>query len=231
MKTRARLTYLRLKSLPLTKLKRINDVCRTKLTETSNSTLLEVSGLLVEVDEQPLLTDFNLRLEAGALVEIKGPNGSGKTTLLRYLAGIRRTHKGSIDYLGHRYAYVGQKSGLNAAMTVFENLKWITRNADHDISESDLLSALEDLGIKSRRNTLVGALSAGQVRRCGLASLVVLDANVWLLDEPLTSLDDAAITWLNTSIASHRAQNGAAIIATHTTLGFPDTETVDLNVA
>ena len=192
------------------------------------STLLTVTGLLVEVAERPLLSDFNLKVDAGTLIELKGPNGSGKTTLLRYLAGIRRTHKGTIDYRSHRFAYIGQKPGLNASMTVFENLKWITQNADQNIAESELALALSNLGLKSKRDTPVGALSAGQVRRCGLASLLALDAEIWLLDEPLTSLDDVAIDWLKDAITSHRAGRGAAIVATHATLGLTDTTSIEI---
>ncbi|MCY4095491.1 MAG: heme ABC exporter ATP-binding protein CcmA [Gammaproteobacteria bacterium] len=201
------------------------------MAQVNSSTLLQVSGLEIEVAERPLLTNFNLNVEPGALIEIKGPNGSGKTTLLRHLAGIRRAHKGSIDFRDHSFAYVGQKTGLNVSLTVYENLRWLTRNADRNTSELELIRALSDLGLKSRRDTLVGALSAGQVRRCGLASLLALDANIWLLDEPLTSLDESAIDWLKGAITSQRATNGAAIVATHATLGLPETVTIDLNVS
>ena len=201
------------------------------MTETSTSALLSVAGLLVEVAEQPLLSDFNLQVDPGTLIEIKGPNGSGKTTLLRYLAGIRRAQKGSVDYRDKDFVYVGQKPGLSMSLTVFENLRWITQNADQDISDSDLLIALSVLGLKSRRDTLVGELSAGQVKRCGLASLLALEAKIWLLDEPLTSLDEAAVNWLKNAITAHRADYGAAIVATHTSLGLPDTTTIDLNAS
>lgn len=197
----------------------------------SESAVLTVAGLLVEVAERPLFSDFNLNVLEGALIEIKGPNGSGKTTLLRYLAGIRRARQGSIDFRGHRFAYVGQKTGLNASLTVFENLRWLTQNADQSASEHDLMFALSDLGLKSHRDTPVGALSAGQVRRCGLASLLALDAKIWLLDEPLTSLDESAINWLKHAITSHRNANGAAIVATHASLGLSGNETIDLNAS
>lgn len=201
------------------------------MTQAATSALLSVSGLLVEVAERPLLADFDLEVEAGSLIEIKGPNGSGKTTLLRYLAGIRRAYKGVIDYRGYQFAYVGQKPGLNASLTVFENLKWIAQNANQDISEANLMASLENLGLESKRHTPVGELSAGQVRRCGLASLLALDAEIWLLDEPLTSLDDSAVQWLKESISSHRAAQGAVIVTTHTTLGLPNTATIRLNAS
>lgn len=201
------------------------------MTQANATTLLTVSGLLVEAAERPLLADFNLRVDSGMLIEIKGPNGSGKTTLLRYLAGIRRAHQGALDYRDLDFAYLGQKPGLNASLTVFENLKWLTQNADQDVSDSDFLLALSALGLKSRRDTPVGELSAGQAKRCGLASLLVLDAKIWLLDEPLTSLDEAAVDWLKDTISSHRADDGAAIVATHVSLGLPDTTTIDFNAS
>ena len=201
------------------------------MTDLDEPVLLTVAGLLVEVAERPLLTNFDLKVEEGALIEIKGPNGSGKTTLLRYLAGIRRAHRGTVDYRDQDFVYIGQKPGLNASLTVFENLRWLTQNADHDISDSDLLLALSDLSLKSKRDTLVGALSAGQVKRCGLASLIALNTKIWLLDEPLTSLDEVAVDWLKHAISSHRSDDGAAIVATHASLGLPDTTTIDLNVS
>ena len=183
----------------------------------------------MEVAERPLLTDFNLNIEAGALVEIRGSNGSGKTTLLRHLAGIRRAREGSIVRRDHAFVYVGQKPGLNGALTAYENLQWLTQNADQRVSESDLVLALSELGLSSRRDTPVGELSAGQVRRCGLASLVALKAEIWLLDEPLTSLDESAVIWLKDAISAHRADEGAVIVATHATLALPNTLTIDLN--
>ena len=199
------------------------------MSECSAMPLLTVSALLVEASERPLLVDFNLDVEPGMLIEISGLNGAGKTTLLRYLAGIRRAYRGTIDYHGHGFAYVGQKPGLNSSFTVMENVKWITQNSHQRVAEADLNDVLADLGMKSRRDTPVGSLSAGQIRRCGLACLRVLNAKIWLLDEPLTSLDASGVDWLKESLSTHRARDGAAIVATHSTLNLPDTQFIDLN--
>ncbi len=193
------------------------------------SALLTVSRLDIEVGERALIKTFQLSVEPGMLIEITGPNGCGKTTLLRYLAGIRRVNSGCIDIHNTPYVYIGQKPGLNASMTVYENLAWLTCNANQQVSKGQLLNALDRVGLSKFRDKSVGSLSAGQARRCSLALLLAVKAKLWLLDEPLTALDRTAINWLKRTVTVHRENRGGAIIATHGTLGLPDTTTIDLD--
>ena len=199
------------------------------MSEAPSSILLKVTGLRVEADERPLLSDFDLTLAQGMFVEVRGANGSGKTTLLRYLAGVRRAFIGSIDYFENGFTYIGQKSGLCAVMTVLENLHWLAGNADQKLEDEAARSALEKVELNDARHTLIGALSAGQVRRCALASLVARKSKIWLLDEPLTALDADAVQWLKDEISQHRAQGGAVIAATHSSFELPNTTTIDLS--
>ena len=201
------------------------------LNSPTSTSLLNAINLTVEVAEQPLITDFSMRVETGGLIELKGSNGSGKTTLMRTLAGIRGVSVGAIERASDSFVYLGQKAGLNDSMTSIENLNWYVGLTDQSVAETSLRQALEELGLRSYVNTPVGSLSAGQARRCALARLAVMKCNLWLLDEPLTSLDESAIAWLQSQITIHRTNGGAAVVATHSSLNLEDTTTIDLDAS
>jgi heme exporter protein A len=75
--------------------------------------------------------------------------------------------------------------------------------------------ALERLGLAGREDLPARALSQGQRRRVALARTLVSEASLWVLDEPLTSLDREAAAEIEAIIESHLARGGAALIATH----------------
>ena len=93
------------------------------------------------------------------------------------------------------------------------------------------MEALSQVGLRSCLDTPVGSLSAGQARRCCLARLIAANVPLWLMDEPLTSLDDSGTTWLTDEIAAHTADGGAAVVATHSHLGLPNTVTINLDAS
>lgn len=191
--------------------------------------LLSVSQLAIEVGDRVLCPAFDLHVHSGDLVEIRGTNGSGKTTLLRYLIGTKRSVTAKIQRFEEKFVYVGQQLGLTSSLTTLENLRWFAGINDSRTSDADLKEVLAKVGLHGEDNKPVGALSAGQARRCSLAKLVISDAKLWLLDEPLTSLDDAAAAWLSETIEGHRAGGGAAVVATHLSLGLQNTASISLD--
>lgn len=193
--------------------------------------LLVLSNVDVEVGDQTILVDFSLQVQPGMLVELRGANGAGKTTLLKYMAGIRRVNRGRIDCDDDGLVYLGQKLGGSASLTVLEHLRWVIRIAESEVDDQALMATVRELGLRSQRNKLLSTLSAGQARRAVLAALKVVKSKLWLLDEPLTSLDDSGASWLKAMITNHREQGGAAIVATHTSLGLADTQTVSLSTS
>ncbi len=172
-----------------------------------------------------LFKDISFSLDQGELLQIDGVNGSGKSTLLRICAGLTLPNSGavlwdntSIDSNRHHYlqnmTYVGHQNGVKDALSVHENIQVI-----HALSgTSDVLdctSTLNQVGLSIDEDVLLGKLSAGQKRRVGLCRLVLNTSQLWLLDEPFTSLDIEGKALIERLIVSHCQQGGMVIFATH----------------
>jgi heme exporter protein A len=83
------------------------------------------------------------------------------------------------------------------------------------VSEDAALAALRSLGLQRREHLPVKVLSQGQRRRVALARLLVNDAALWILDEPLTALDVGAVSLIQELITGHLQHQGMVIFTTH----------------
>ncbi len=165
---------------------------------------------------EPVFQPVSLSLTAGSLTVLTGANGSGKTTLIRLLAGILSAHEGTIARHG-TLAFLGHRLGLKSDLDCVENLEFARAfyPASPERSALSPLDALDRVGLITLRRQLAGQLSAGQQRRLGLAKLLVAPADLWLLDEPYTSLDADACRWLDALLDEHLGQSGSALVSTH----------------
>ena len=154
----------------------------------------------------------SVRLGSGTVLVVSGPNGSGKTTLLRVLAGILTPACGRIERHGE-LAFLGHLAAVKGDLTVRENLEFTARfcgRAGVSVDQALARVGLAGLGLRPAR-----ALSAGQKRRVGLACLLVARRDIWLLDEPYASLDDAGGELVDGLLNEHLAGGGAAALSTH----------------
>lgn len=178
-------------------------------------------------------------VDAGGALLLRGPNGSGKSTLLRCLAGLLRPAAGTISWDGtgvadepelhrRRLRYLGHQEAVKPQLTVAENLRFGAALAGASKAEARIEPALAALGIAALADLPARYLSAGQRRRLALGRLVAAPAPLWLLDEPLAGLDDAAVASLGTLIAGHRAAGGMVVLSAHGELELPDAAVLDL---
>jgi heme exporter protein A len=187
-----------------------------------HESLLTARALKCERDGRVLFEHLDLDVGHGDVIELTGPNGSGKTTLLRALAGLTGDFDGEIVHSGH-FSYVGHRGGLNLQLTPLQNLNWSAAIEGADVSTEQLESLLEAVGLTGYELTPCQQLSAGQQRRAALARLGLQTAALWLLDEPLTALDDAGCTLVRDLLARHRDAGGGALCATHQSLQLDGT--------
>ncbi len=200
--------------------------------------LLEVTGLSCRRGGRLVFDRLSFALGEGELLALTGRNGSGKTSLLRALAGLTPPHAGTIAWQGMdiaedpetwrgRLAWLGHLEGLKGDLTVMENLVFAERLRGGEAGDrlEWALVALDLIGLSARE---VRTLSAGQRRRTALARIVLSQAPLWLLDEPLNALDAPAQAAFRTALQRHLAAGGLAIAATHAELGIEGAQRLDL---
>ena len=185
---------------------------------------LDVVDLVCSRDDIPLIENLSFSLKRGQVLLVEGRNGSGKTTLLRTLCGIRSQDSGqilwcgeSIDDLGPVYheqmAYVGHHDGIKRDLTVLENLALAQALGKPGSLSIDEI--LQRINLSGYEDIQTHALSAGQRRRLALARLLATDSQLWILDEPFTSLDKDGIVMFEELIASHTATAGMVVMTSH----------------
>jgi heme exporter protein A len=181
--------------------------------------------------DRRLFRDLNFKLAPGSLLELRGRNGGGKTSLLRILCGLATPAEGEVRWNGANIrrlreeyfasiAYVAHLNGVKDELTAVENLLVAERVCGNDLSDMQAAEVLERVGLANQKHLPTRSLSAGQRRRLALARLLASNAILWILDEILTSLDDAGVNLTRGLITHHVNDGGMAIIATHQDLNL-----------
>ncbi len=171
-----------------------------------------------------LFSQLSLALEAGECLQVLGPNGSGKTSLLRILSGLRRPDEGHVrwngrpidlgdDSFAEALSYLGVQSGLKPDLTPLENLRYAASLVR--ACRLDPIQALQSVRLDAYAEVACRQLSTGQLRRVALARLVMLGTCLWLLDEPLTGLDQASRSEFEQALQTHIGTGGMVILTTH----------------
>ncbi len=193
--------------------------------------MLEVINLTCVRGTRRLFKELSFSAESGELVELRGPNGSGKTSLLRILCGLAMPAAGEVRWngtgirsLGEEYfgavAYLGHQNAVKDELTAIENLRISSAVCGYALDKKEAQEILKRVGLTQQQNLPARVLSAGQRRRLAMTRLLTSKARLWILDEVLTSLDDAAMNLSREFISAHLKQDGIAIVATHQDLGL-----------
>jgi len=173
----------------------------------------------------PVLSGADLDVNRGEIVLLAGPNGAGKTSLLRLCAGLVPIERGSAVVLGcdlararesvrPRVGLLGHANGLYAELTVGQNIGFWAGLVGASPDETG--AAMARMGLDGRLASVRAAnLSAGQRRRCALATLIVRRAELWLLDEPHAGLDAAARDEIDGVIREAASAGATVVLASH----------------
>ena len=188
--------------------------------------MLEIANLECIRGDRRLFSGLDFELAAGELLHLHGHNGSGKTTLLRTICGLITPTAGEVRWQGENVrklrddfarelVYIGHKNAIKADLTGTENLRIACQLDGIPVSRKQAWAALEKMGLRGHEDLPVRVLSQGQKKRVALARLLLNKSPLWILDEPFTALDKAAVAFLQTVIQDHVASGGMVILTTH----------------
>lgn len=201
------------------------------MTAFDKSSILILDGVDVQRGDFVLCQGVDLTLNVGDICHLIGENGLGKTTLLSQITGLLPVMTGQVLYAKTQYpVYVSHQLGISGSLTVMQNLSFLLALYGVDIHCDVIDFALERVGLYGLGDVMSMQLSAGQIRRVGLAKLFVLEPHhtpLWLLDEPLTALDVQMVAQIENRISDFASQGGAVLMTSHQPIGIK-TGTLDL---
>jgi heme exporter protein A len=191
------------------------------------SNKLEINELECIRDNRLIFKDINFSVESNQTMLVRGKNGSGKTSLLRVLAGYIKNYSGNILFNGNNiksdnellseFRFLGQQNTLKENLSVQQNIAmW---ELIYQV-KSDIYEIAKILNIEQILNVDINSLSDGQKKRVSLARLIISNAKVWLLDEPLVYLDQDKIDLLQNIILRHNKRGGITIYSSNTNINL-----------
>ncbi len=162
----------------------------------NDTVAIDVSDLRVTRGGQPVLHGLSFAVSAGSVTGLLGPSGCGKTTLMRAIVGVQIVQSGRVDVLAEpagspplraRIGYVTQAPSVYGDLTVRENLRFFGRVLD--VAPERVEEVLGTVHLDAFADRVVAGLSGGERARVSLASALLGEPPLLVLDEPTVGLD------------------------------------------
>jgi heme exporter protein A len=185
--------------------------------------MLSIENININIGPDALVSNFNLTLLPGAVLNIFGANGCGKTSLLNIICGLNIPQGGNLflwqqdvtqdlkQYLAVT-EHIGHSHALHYDLSVKDNLWMWASLYDTQIL---LPAAIHTLGLQDYVEVEVKNLSMGLKRRTALARLLLTQKTIWLLDEPFANLDAQYREVVMQMIFSRCSHQGMVIFTSH----------------
>ncbi|MFW6029001.1 MAG: ABC transporter ATP-binding protein [Halanaerobiales bacterium] len=195
--------------------------------------VLEVKNLNLELDKTDILKNFSFEMNKGEVFAVIGPNGCGKSSLAYTLMGLNgyEEKRGEILLNGEKInsltttqraqkgiTLAWQEPARYEGVSVREFLSLGLKSRGMEVSEEDLAAALEEVAIvpsKYLDRNIDDTLSGGERKRIELASILLMEPDVVILDEPDSGVDVVALNNIGQVIDDFRQKNTAVILITH----------------
>ena len=186
--------------------------------------MLRLDNVNINYGKKRVISEISLTADYGQIIGLLGLNGSGKSSLLTVIAGLKKPLSGSISlddisstdgsYKKH-FGYVTQETALIPELTAMDNLKLWTSAKKETLLGQLSNPPLSVLKVHEFINVPVRSMSGGMKKRLQLATVLIQNPRVLLLDEPLSALDIPAKEDIISYIWAFRNNGGLVICASH----------------
>ncbi|GAB3799453.1 ATP-binding cassette domain-containing protein [Humibacter antri] len=190
---------------------------------TATSAAIEANALRKSFGREPAVADVTFRVEPGRIVGLLGPNGAGKTTTMRMLLGLVQPDAGSSTIAGVPFQQLPSPSrtvgamldasGLHPSRTGRQHLRIASALAG--VSADRVEAVLHETGMAQAADRRISGYSLGMRQRLALASALVGEPGVLVLDEPANGLDPGGVHWLREWLRKFADRGGTALVSSH----------------
>ena len=201
--------------------------------------MIIVKDLSVERLDKKIFENINLSLTPGNITILKGKNGSGKTTLLKAILNLIEPSFGSIFWKGkllkknlydfyNNTTYIADTTSSLRKLTIRDNVNIWKKFFISNINDAQIETALKTLKLDNYLNKKVATLSFGEIKKLEFLRLIIENKKVWILDEPLSNLDEDSIELMKQTFEDHSSKEGSIIFSSHQNPGIYVTEEIQL---
>ena len=187
---------------------------------------VHIKGVTKTFGDHAAVSNLDLQIKDGEFVVLLGPTGAGKTTTLRLIAGLEQPDAGTIHIGGHNAtalspaerdtAFVFQQYSLYPHLSVYDNLAFPLRSPARKIPEDQIRRRVEEVAkmvrIHHKLNNRSTKLSGGEMQRVAIGRALVRKPSIYLMDEPLSSLDAKLRADLRLELKRIQAELGATML-------------------
>jgi ABC-2 type transport system ATP-binding protein len=183
---------------------------------------IEIRNLRVRRGDKLVIPDLSLDVRRGVVTGLLGPSGSGKTTLMRSIVGVQIVETGEVNVLGRpagtpdlrrRVGYVTQAPSVYGDLTVRENLQYFARVLAVPAGRID--AVIELVSLQEQADQIVQTESGGERSRVSLATALLGEPELLVLDEPTVGLDPVLRRSLWETFHGLAAQGTTLLVSTH----------------
>lgn len=173
---------------------------------------MKIKNITKNYDGHVVLHNLNLSLEEGKIYALMGPSGCGKTTLLHILLGILQADSGTVEGIdGKVCSAVFQENRLFEFLTAAENVSVVQKRP---VDSAKIREILKEILPEDSLSQKTEEYSGGMKRRAAIARAMLSGADVILMDEPLTGLDESTRNQVIAFILKYR-RDRTLIFSTH----------------
>jgi ABC-2 type transport system ATP-binding protein len=190
---------------------------------TTVAAMIEVRDVTKRYGSTLAVDRLTFEVRPGRVTGFLGPNGAGKSTTMRLVLGLDEPDSGAALVAGRPYRrlsrplhHVGavlDASAVHGGRSAYHHLLWVARS--NGIGRARVRELLERVGLTSVAGRRAGGFSLGMRQRLGIATALLGDPEVLMLDEPVNGLDPEGIRWIRALLRSLAAEGRTVLVSSH----------------